>query len=159
MRKRKEVIAMKKQPTLLTPRFSDLADTVSARHFLGKKVYSTSGDHVGRVHDVVLKNNALAGLLVVGKKLLFIDYEYCTSGAVDGIVLKIDPVTMLKGKIVFDSQGRKLGKVKSIERENNKNYCSKLVVRKGLFSRPRLIPYDEVEVSKKNIILSRAYDE
>ncbi len=148
-----------KPPILLSKSVTKLDHTLSVRDYLHKKVYSTSGDYVGKIYDLVLYENQLMGLLVHGRKRLFIDINYCTASAVDSIILKIDPVTMLKGKIVFDSRGKRIGKVSAIERKSVKNECENLLVKKNMFKKPVPIPFTDIEVSKKNIILSKVYKE
>lgn len=145
---------MAKTITYLSKKLSDIETaTLLRKDYYNKKVYSTSGDYVGRVKDVVLKNNQLAGIIVKGKRKLYIDHDYCTPGTVDSILLNIDPVTMLKGKTVFDAHGKKIGKVHSIKREGIKNDCTALLVKKNIITKPQEIPYNEVDISKKNIIL------
>lgn len=148
-----------KPPILLSKGITKLDHTLSVRDYLHKKVYSTSGDYVGRVYDIVLYEYQLLGLLVRGRKRLFIDINYCTASAVDSIILKVDPVTMLKGKIVFDSRGKRIGKVVAIERKNVKNECENLIVKKNMFKKPVQVPFADIEVSKKNIILSKVFKE
>ena len=109
------------------------------------------------MRDVIIKNNAVAGLIVKGREKLFIDASYYIAGAADNVLLKIDPVTMLKKKLVFDNNGKKLGRVKSIERKSLRNACDELVVKKNILSKSMRIPFTDVEVSKKNIILNKSY--
>ncbi|MBW2982697.1 PRC-barrel domain-containing protein [Candidatus Woesearchaeota archaeon] len=147
----------KKEPFIISPGFKQVDKAKTARDYLGKKVYSTSGDRVGRVKDVVYSQDRIAGLIVRGRKMLFVHKDYVQPEIVDAIILTIDPVNMLKGKLVFDSDGRKIGKVKDIERSTTANDCDNLVVKKHLFAKPRKVSYDDVSVSKRNIILSKAY--
>lgn len=148
---------MRKEPFLISKRLSTLDKTRSVHDYLGKKVFSTSGDRVGRVVDVVLYDDGYAGIIVRGRRLLYIDKDYCEPETVDSIILRIDPITMLKGKIVFDSEGKRLGRVVGFERTGVRNTCDVIVVRKNLFRKPMTIPYSAIETSKKNIILNKAY--
>ena len=148
---------MKKETFLLSKRLSTLDNTSTVHDYLGKRVYSTSGDRVGRVVDVVLFQDQYVGLMVRGRRLLFVDKDYCEPENVDSIILKIDPITMLKGKIVFDSEGKRLGKVVGFERTGVRNTCDVILVRKNVFKKPISIPYSAIETSKKNIILNKAY--
>lgn len=148
---------MKKEVFLLSKRLSTLDSTTKARDYLGKKVFSTSGDGVGRVVDVVLFQDQFVGLMVQGRRLLFVDKDYCEPETVDNIILKIDPITMLKGKLVFDSEGKKMGRVTGFERTGVRNTCEVILVKKNMFKKPVSIPYSAIETSKKNIILNKAY--
>jgi sporulation protein YlmC with PRC-barrel domain len=149
----------RRQPTILAKKAIALEQTKSLRDYLGKRVFSLGGSHVGRIHDVLLKDEELAGFRVRGRHALYIDKEYCDLNSIEAMVLTIDPVTLHIGKHVFDSEGRKLGKVKSIQRDNTKNDCTFLIVKKNLFTKPQAIAYSEVEVAKKNIILSKSHAE
>lgn len=148
---------MKKEPFLLSKRLSTLDNTSTLRSYLGKKVYSTSGDFVGRVVDVIIFQDQFVGLTVQGKRRLFVDKDYCEPETVDNIILKIDPITMLNGKLVFDSEGKKVGRVVGFERTGVRNTCDVIVVKKNVFNKPLSIPYSAIETSKKNIILNKAY--
>ena len=145
------------QPFVISPGFKHVETARTAKDYIGKKVYSTSGDYVGRVRDVVFTQGSIAGLIIQGRRKLFIHKDYTQPEIVDAIILTIDPVTHLKGKIVFDSNGRRLGRVKDIERSTVANECDHLLVKRNLFTKPRKIPYGDVAVSKRNIILSKAY--
>ncbi|MBN1275725.1 PRC-barrel domain-containing protein [Candidatus Woesearchaeota archaeon] len=147
----------KQEPILLSKRLSTMDNTTTVKDYFGKKVYSTSGDYVGRVYDVVLYEGAYVGLLVQGRRKLFIDKDYCEPETVDNIILKVDPVTMLRGKVVFDSEGKRLGRVVGFERTGVRNTCDTILVRKSLFKKPVEVPYADIETSKKNIILNKAY--
>ena len=147
----------KKAPFLLSKRLSTLESATSAKRYIGKRVYSTSGDYVGRVVDLSLYEDAYVGLIVRGRQLLYIDKEYCEPENVDTIILKIDPITLLKGKIVFDSAGKRLGRVTGFERSGVRNACDTILVKKNIFKKPVSVPYSAVETSKKNIILNQEY--
>ena len=142
---------------LLSKRLNTIDNTLSVHDYLGKKVYSVSGDYVGRVTDFLLYQDTFAGIIISGTKKVYIDKDYCEAGTVENILLKIDPIILLKGKIVFDSEGKRLGKVVGIERTTVRNNCDSIVIKKNIFSKPVHIPYSEVDTAKKNIILNKAY--
>lgn len=150
---------MQKEPFIISKKNQDLPSAKTATSYLGKKTYSSSGDYVGTVKDLYFQDDQFIGLLVKGKHLLFIDKIYCEPETVDTLILTIDPITMLKGKLVFDASGKRLGKVTGIERSTVKNTCDHLLVKKNLFTKPRPIPYTDVDVAQKNIILDKAYNE
>ena len=58
----------RKPPVLLSKGLTRLDHTLSVSDYLRKKVYSNSGDLVGKVYDIVLHENQLLGLLVKGRK-------------------------------------------------------------------------------------------
>jgi len=84
-----------------------------------------------------------------------IDKVYIDKLLADSVLLKINPVTSLVKKVVFDKDGKRMGKVIQIERHNNENYLTSLVVQKHMFSKAHKIPHSDIEVVGKNIILNK----
>ena len=72
-------------------------------------------------------------------------------------MLAIDPVVEFIGKHVFDSEGKNIGKVISLERKTSANTFASLVVRKNFYSKPINVPKEDINVFKENIILKRTY--
>ena len=72
---------------------------------------------------------------------------------IEKVMLTIDSVLLLKGKVVFDSQGKKVGKVVDVIRPTNSNNFTDIVVKEKLWSKPKKIPKEKLAVYKKNIIL------
>ena len=62
------------------------------------------------------------------------------------------------GKQVFDADGKKLGRVKSVQRKGNANDFESVVVKRHFFSRGIAVPKSDIDVSKKNIILKVIYE-
>jgi len=58
---------------------------------------------------------------------------------------------------VFDADGKKLGKVVDVVRKDETNSMEALMVRKNFYSRQVRVPKNDIEVSKKNIILKKVY--
>jgi sporulation protein YlmC with PRC-barrel domain len=147
----------KKAPFILSKKTLVLDDTVSVHHYLRKKVYSDSGDRVGRIIDVILKDDTLAGFIIRGREKIYIDKDYCELDSEENILLKIDPITLHKRKIVFDASGKRLGRVVGIERTGVKNEFDSLLVKKHIFATPVHIPASEIETARRNIILNKEY--
>lgn len=146
---------MKKEPFLLAKKLTSLEQTKNTHTYLRKKVYSVSGDPIGRVVDIILENDIFIGIIVKGKKRLFIDKDYCEDHIEDSIMLTIDPVTLLKGKLVIDGEGKRLGKVVGFTRNNVRNSCQEILIKKNIFKKPYAIPFSKVQTAKKNIILKK----
>ncbi|MFH1771019.1 MAG: PRC-barrel domain-containing protein [archaeon] len=147
-----------KKTKVLSTKITPQSSLIGARSYLGRKVFSKSGYKIGRVKDVALKNDHLVGFLVKGKKKVFVDKEYVASESENAIVLSTDPVINLIGKIVFDSQGTKVGKVIDLDRQTNANNFKALIVKKKPYSKPMLIPKDDVDIFKENIILNKIFE-
>lgn len=125
--------------------------------FIDKKVFSKSGEYIGTVAEFMVHDNNITGMVVKGKQTFFVDKEFYSLNDEENIILKIDPVLSLIGKIVIDSDGRKIGKVKNLERKEGSNTFNHLLVSKNLYSKPLRIPRSEISVLRQNIILKTAY--
>jgi sporulation protein YlmC with PRC-barrel domain len=124
--------------------------------YLGKKVYSKKGDFLGYVKDVMFKGNIIQGILIKGKRKIFVDKEYFEHESENAFVLSIDPVVCLIGKQVFDSSGKRIGKVIDIKRKTNANVYSEIIVKKVFYKRAFSILKEDISVAKENIILKHA---
>lgn len=131
----------------------------SFRAYIGKKVISKSGERVGKVHDIRFSGSKVEGIVVLKRiSRLFIDQEFIAGHSDEAVMLSIDPVTMMRGKQVFDADGKKLGKVSDVVRKGNSNVMSSIIIRKRLYSRGVRIPKEDIETAKKNIILKKVYE-
>ena len=146
-----------KKLEIISRRLKNLQKTERFSSYIRKKVFSKSGELVGKVKDITTKKDNMIGLIVNGNKKVFIGKEFFDFDSKDVIMLSINPVTSLIGKHVFDAEGRRLGYVKGLERKNNANDFESLVVKKAFYLRALKIPKEDVVVSKKNIILKKAY--
>ncbi len=147
-----------KNAEMISASISSFEGLKGLKSYLGKKVFSKSGAYVGRISDVYTKNNSMRGILVKSRVKIFFDKDYIHTDSPDAIMLSIDPVTHIIGRVVFDSEGRKLGKVIGLERKDNSNSYSSIVVKKRLISKPFVVSKGEIETCKKNCILKSAYD-
>lgn len=145
------------QTEILSTKITKLDSQRHGRSYLGKKVYSKEGNIVGIVKDLFIGKGAMTGFFVLGRRKLFIDKEYVASESEKSIMLSIEPVLLVIGKKVFDSDGRKVGYVSGIDRKSNSNNYVALLVKSNLFSKAFSIPKEDVEVFKENVILNRAY--
>ena len=146
----------KKKPSLefISDRINTLDASLTAKYYLGKQVLSRSGEKVGRVTDVVIHRHTFTGLLI---KKLFIDSQFIQSVADDAVMLSIEPVVLMRGKTVFDADGREIGKVREVVRRHTGNDYESLIVKKGLFRKPITVPKAHVKTAAKNIILNTSY--
>jgi len=146
-----------KKTEIISTNLDNLENQRYGKSYLGKKVYSKEGRLVGIVRDILIDKNSLSGLFIIGKRKLFVDKEYIASESEKAIMLTIEPVLSIVGKKVFDSDGRKIGVVMSIDRKSKSNSFVSLMVKAHIFSKPFTIPKEDIEVCKENIILNRAY--
>ncbi|MEE9525870.1 MAG: PRC-barrel domain-containing protein [Candidatus Woesearchaeota archaeon] len=146
-----------KQIEKFIPRNEDISKLGSIKEILNKNVVSKSGHPMGKVKDVLFNDKGVKG--IIGKKKLikyYVDSSFFSSSE-KNIMLSIDPVLLLLGKEVFDADGKKLGKVKGVIRDNDTNSFKTLIVKRKLYSRKQKIPKADIKVSKKNIILNKKY--
>jgi len=129
-------------------------------NILGKKVIAENGEVVGKVKDIAFDMNRIIGLYVAGAiGKVIIGREYIEQFHADSVVLKINPVTALKGKIVFDKDGKRLGRVTEIKRKGTTNEFTELAVKKNAISKSIQVPKKYMDVISKNIILKKVIKE
>jgi sporulation protein YlmC with PRC-barrel domain len=141
---------------IVSSRTKKLEGTNSFSSYIGKKVYSKSGEMIGTVKDVIMKNDIMLGVLV---HRVFIGKEFFKSYTADAIMLKIDPVTNLLGKQVYDSAGDRVGKVVELNRKSTGNSFYELRVKKNIYSRSVFINKKDIEIAKKNVILKKPWQD
>lgn len=143
---------------IISTKKSDISKLEKLKSYIGKKVISKSGDKVGEVQDIVFSGPKIEGI-IVSRKLskIFVDLEYISMSK-GNIMLLVDPVIMLKGKLVFDADGKKLGKVFKVNRNSNANNFESLSVKKRIYSKVIKVPKEDIDTAKKNIILKKVYE-
>lgn len=149
---------MKRKERIISSKTTTLDETKSLVSLLGKRVLSKSGEITGKITDVITTNEKIIGIMVTGSQKQFIGKEFFKYDAEDSIILTIDPVTLMIGKQVFDSEGKKLGNVIDIKRENADNNYTAIIIKKTLISKKILIPKKHIEVARKNILLNVPYE-
>jgi len=120
---------------------------------IGKKVISANGQDLGKVKDIAYDLNKVIGIFVDD---VLIGREYIERLDTDSVILKVTPVTSLVGKMVFDKDGKKIGRVIKINRSGPQNDFVDVMVRKSPLSKTIRITKQEMEVISKNIILKVA---
>ncbi|MFT4326203.1 MAG: PRC-barrel domain-containing protein [Candidatus Woesearchaeota archaeon] len=127
----------------------------TTKSFIKKRVLAKSGESVGKVKELILDTGKITGLIIRGKCEFFIDYQYVDEVS-KAILLSISPITRLLGKKVYDSDGKKLGKVKDILQKANTNQIKEITVKKSII-KTLIIPATEIEIAEENIILNKTY--
>jgi len=101
-------------------------DTVEVRHILGKKVITSTGKNIGKVKAVHIHPKELTVEGIVIDPGMFEVDQYFDEGYIEtlnkeGAVLKVMPTTDFIGLEVYDPNGKKVGKVKEINRSKQTN--------------------------------------
>jgi sporulation protein YlmC with PRC-barrel domain len=147
----------KKSVDIISRKISNLERTENVSSYFGKKVYSKTGGLIGVVYDVILKKGVMIGILVRGKRKTFIGKEFFGSQSKEGIILKIEPVTSIIGKQVYDSDGKRIGKVIGLNRRSCTNAYSDILVKKSIIRRAFSIPKKDIDMAKKSVLLKKPY--
>lgn len=145
------------------PTPEELARSITSDDILGKDVIDPDGAFIGIVEKVHIDAQTLdfigvsvdKGLL---KKGLVIGKDYIHSITSHAVFLKIRPTYNLKGMIVFDIEGKKLGTVTDVVLQFRANKLKSLVVRSGIMAKKE-IPSSWIKSVGDNIFLNRKKEE
>jgi len=144
---------------IVSPRETNILKFESMKDYIGKNVVSKSGEHIGSILDVLFTNKGVHGM-IVSKGFFskyYVDRTYFNT-IKEKAMLSMDPILLLVKKVVFDSDGKRLGKVVRIKRKGKTNELEALVVKKRFYSKPIEIPKSAIDVMKKNIILNKKFE-
>ncbi|MBW2982543.1 PRC-barrel domain-containing protein [Candidatus Woesearchaeota archaeon] len=143
---------------IISPNDSNILKFESIKDYLGKKVVSKSGKTVGSVRDVLFTDKGIRGIIVYRFfSRFYVDRTFFNTVG-NKAMLSINPILLLKGKDVFDADGKKLGKVSRVKRKSHTNDFHSIVVKKRFFLKGIEIPKSEIDVMKDNIILNKVYE-
>ncbi|MBW2966208.1 PRC-barrel domain-containing protein [Candidatus Woesearchaeota archaeon] len=130
----------------------------SIRDYIGKRIVSKSGKTIGTIRDVLFTEKGIRGFIVHRFFTRFyVDRSFFNTVG-NKAMLSINPVILLTGKVVFDADGKRLGKVVNVNRKNNSNDFESITVKKRFFLKGIDIPKSEIDVMKNNIILNKTYE-
>ena len=146
---------------ILSKRLKSVADLINSKKLDKIVVISRNGEIIGNVREIRVKSFDVEGIVISKHFSLnheFIDKQFIKVFNENEVLLNINPVTSLKGRSVYDSSGRNLGKVRKVLRDNNKNDFRSIVVKGKFFSKPILVEKSSIDIMKKNIILNVEYE-
>lgn len=147
--------------TILSTRNINILKDNGLREYLFKPVFSKDGEKIGRVKEIIFSNYEIEGVLCA--KLFFFNKIFVEKNYIDrftsqGIMLRVNPVTLTVGKHVFDKQGKIIGRVKRVNRKTSANNFETIIVKKGFFGKEKVIYPQDIAIIKKNIILKVAVE-
>ena len=148
---------MAKKIEIISKKLKTLDKSKHLLSYINKKVYSKSGEVVGNIYDVLLDKGRFSGFLVGGKRKMFIGKEFIESESAKALVLNMDPVFNMIGKLVYDGAGKKIGNVSGVNRKSNANVYSEIMVKTSLVKRSTPVSREDVGIAKKSIILKKAH--
>jgi len=113
-----------------------IKDTIKASEVIGKKVFTITGKVYGRVRDIYLNPRALTLEAIKVDKGIFGKNHYIGKNFIEkitktGVKLIMDPINAFVGKNVYDKKGKKIGKVKLIEKVGPKKDIFAFVISVG----------------------------
>lgn len=149
---------MTKKLHLISKKIKDVDAISNMSSYMGKDVYSKSGEYLGKVKELNLNNAKVEGATISGRVSFYVDKEYFDLNNEDVIIMNIDPVVTHIGKKVFDKEGKDLGYVRDLERKTNSNSFISLIVSKSIIGKKLYIPKEDISVSKTSIILKKVYE-
>lgn len=140
----------------------DLSKTLTSEDLLGKDVIDFDSTLIGVVEKVLIDPKTLdfVGISIDKgflKKGLTIGRNYIDEIKEHAVFLKIRVSYEVKGKIVFDSEGKTIGRVSSLELYENMNKIISLAVKKDNFFFPGKeinIPARYIKNIGDNVMLS-----
>ncbi|MEK6909230.1 MAG: PRC-barrel domain-containing protein [Nanoarchaeota archaeon] len=146
----------------------DLSKALTSEDLLGKEVIDFDGTFIGVIEKVLIDPNELefVGISVDKgflRKGLTVGRNYINKITEHAVFLKIRVSYEVKGKVVFDKDGRIIGRVSSIELYENKNQIVSLIVRPNilsfLFKEEITIPSNCIREIGENVMLNVKKDD
>lgn len=136
----------------------NLEKTISSDDLLGKNVIDKSGEIIGVSEKILIDPDALEliGLEVDKgflKKGLTISRQYIEKVTPHAIFLKIRVAYEIKGLIVFDRNGSKIGTVSKVNLHGQRNSIKSITINKSILSKELEVTSDQIETIGENIIL------
>ena len=95
-----------KKVEIISSEFKNTSELSELTSYVGKEVFSKSGEPIGSVKEIVVHKDKIKGAVISSKKDFYIDKEQFALNEHEVIILKIDPIFALIGKKVYDSQGK-----------------------------------------------------
>lgn len=136
--------------------------TIDIKKVHGKKVLTVDGKAIGKIKSIHIHPTDLSveGILVdpgMFEMDHYIDSTYIKSLSEDGAVLKIHPVTKVVGLTVFDSLGKKIGKVTEVKRSKMSNKIISIGVEGEGSDKECLITSDYIAAIGTSVMLKEPY--
>lgn len=135
-----------------------LEKTVEISKILGKDVISKDGKRLGTIENVHIHptNLTVEGIRVKRGMFAMDDYigkNYIQSLTQSGAVLKILPVKDMMGLEVFDMNGKRIGKIKTITRSKKTNTIVSFTVERGFRKKDAAFSGKDIKEVGKGVIL------
>ncbi len=139
-------------------------DTVEVNKIISEKVITKDGKKIGKVKSVHIhpKELTVEGIVVDSGMFhvdQYFDRGYIETLNLDGVVLKITPVSEFMGHRVFDPNGKKVGKVTGINKSKQTNTLISIKVKPEESENEIVITSDYIAtLGDKTIMLKEAFE-
>lgn len=126
---------------------------------LGRRVFSRSGTPCGRVIGIRFKHVKVLDVTILYNRWTLVRIHSSMIQNLEDMqknsfmILNVDPFYILMNRTVFDHNGQRMGRVRKIKRSGYDNSIDSILVKDGFFSKSWTIPWQDVAVHKKSIIL------
>jgi len=135
----------------------ELENAVTSDDVLGKEVIDSKGEFLGVVESLFIDPETVevAGIAIdkgLLKKGLIIGKSYIKNIAPHAIFLNIQPAYNLKGMIVFDREGKKMGAIREVQIHGTKNEIENIVIKSSIGE--LTIPSEYVKHIGDNVFLN-----
>lgn len=142
----------------------NLDHIITSEDMLGKKVIDKTGKFIGVSEKVFIdpKHLTFVGISVDKGALyrsIVIGKGYIGSVTKHAIFLKIPVALEMKGMIVFDKAGARLGIVRRVVLSGMRNTLKELHVKKSIFSKTYSVPARAIDQVGHNVILNVVLEE
>lgn len=136
----------------------DLSEAYTSDDILGKEVIDSEGNFLGVAEKLFIDKSSMdfKGIAVdkgLVKKGFIVGKGYIERITEYAIFLKTSIVLELKGLIVFDKNGEKIGKINKVISNGNKNSIKELRI-SSMFGKEIIIPAETISTIGQNIIIN-----
>ncbi len=138
----------------------ELENIYTSDDILGKEVIDSEGNFLGVAEKLFIDKTSMDFIAIavdkgLVKKGLVIGRGYIERIAEYAIFLKTPIFLELKGSLVFDKDGEKIGKINQVVCKGNQNSIKELIVSVG-FNKIITIPAENISTINKNTILNKS---
>ena len=133
---------------------------ITSDDILGKDVLDKDGELIGVIQQLHIDKNEkkIVGITIdegFMKPDLFVGIEHIKTFGIDSVILSISPNQKFIGLLVYDCDGKQVGKIKNITM-GSRHRIKAITVHEGIL-RNIIIPSKEIKEIGYNAILKKSY--
>jgi len=136
-----------------------MAEVITSDDILGKDVVDTDGEIIGVVQQLKIDKPSKKILGIVldqgfMKPDIYVGIKNIKNFGVDSIFLKQSPNAKIKGLVVFDKMGKKIGYVEDVQ-QGAKNKVTSIVMKTGTLGESYIIKSADIKTIGFNVLLKK----